>query len=75
MKVPYTKVVIESAGVKSSKKVSTIDTGEYLAKRQQIMAEINADKVNIDWSCFKKTEAEKIELKKRKKAYKESLKN
>jgi hypothetical protein len=69
MKVPYTKVVIESAGVKSSKKVSTIDTGEYQVKRSQILAEINANKIVIDRDCFIKSHMERVALKQAKRSY------
>ena len=59
---------------KPSKVIKAQDTGEYHQRRVQILAEINADKISIDRECFRKSFAEKLELKKRIKEYKQSIK-
>lgn len=56
------------------KPVKVQDTLEYQKRRVQIQKEINEDKVSIDRECFKKSFAEKLELKKRIKEYKQSIK-
>lgn len=45
------------------------ETSEYLYKRQQILNEINSNKVNIDRECFKHSTADRIALKKAKQEY------
>lgn len=57
-----------------SKPIRVQDTLEYQQRRVQIQKEINEDKVFIDRECFKKSFAEKLELKKRIKEYKQSIK-
>jgi len=57
-----------------SKPIKVQDTLEYQQRRVQIQKEINEDKVFIDKECFKKSFAEKLELKKRIKEYKQSIK-
>lgn len=52
-----------------AKAVKVQDTLEYQQKRIQVIKEINANKVDIDRSCFKHSTAEKIQLKKDKKFY------
>lgn len=37
--------------------------GEYLARRAEIIAEVQCPRVNIDRACWTKTEAEKDQLK------------
>ncbi len=46
------------------------ETQEYQRNRYELHKEINENKVEIDRSVFKKTEVEKVLLKKLKKAYK-----
>ena len=58
-----------------SKPIKVQDTLEYQQRRVQIQKEINEDKVSIDRECFKKSLTEKLELKKRIKEYKQSIKN
>lgn len=57
-----------------SKPIKIQDTLEYQQRRVQIQKEINEDKVSIDRECFKKSFAEKLELKKRISEYKKSIK-
>ena len=57
-----------------SKPIKVQDTLEYQQRRVQIRKKINEDKVSIDRECFKKSFAEKLELKKRIKEYKQSIK-
>jgi len=57
-----------------SKPVKVQDTLEYQQRRVQILKEINENKVSIDRECFKKSHMEKLELKKRIKEYKQSIK-
>lgn len=52
------------------KVVPITETADYKNKRNQIQAEINANKVNIDRSVFIKTPEEKRELKYAKQLYK-----
>jgi adenylylsulfate kinase-like enzyme len=52
------------------KAVPITETADYKNKRNQIQAEINANKVNIDRSVFVKTPAEKEHLKHVKQLYK-----
>jgi len=56
------------------KPIKVQDTLEYQQRRVQIQKEINEDKVSIDRECFRKSFAEKLELKKRIKEYKQSIK-
>lgn len=69
MKNKYVKVILEDAGIKVNKKLTVTDTSDYQHKRTQIISEINADKVKIDYEVFKKNTLEKIALKKAKKEY------
>ncbi len=57
------------------KTIPVQETHEYQQKRIQILKEINSEKINIDRECFKKYFTEKLELKKRIKEYKQSIKN
>ena len=57
-----------------SKPIKIQDTLEYQQRRVQIQKEINEAKVSIDRECFKKSFAEKLELKKRISEYKKSIK-
>lgn len=47
-----------------------IDSEEYILRNKKLQEEINAFPVNIDYSCFKKTPQEKMELKELKANYK-----
>jgi len=57
-----------------AKPIKVQDTLEYQQRRVQIQKEINENKVSIDRECFKKSFTEKLELKKRIKEYKQSIK-
>ena len=52
-----------------AKPIKVQDTLEYQHKRIQVLKEINANKVDIDKSCFKHSTLEKIQLKKDKKSF------
>jgi adenylylsulfate kinase-like enzyme len=52
------------------KVVPTTETADYKNKRNQIQAEVNANKVSTDKTVFMKTPAEKAELKHVKQLYK-----
>lgn len=56
-----------------AKPIKVQDTLEYQQRRAQIQKEINSEQVSIDRECFRKSHAEKLELKKRIKEYKQSI--
>jgi len=49
-----------------------MESQEYQQKRDKIIAEINADKISIDRSIFKKSKDEKLLAKEAKKDWKKS---
>lgn len=50
------------------------NSSDYKARNEALQREINQFKVNVDRSVFSKTPEEKLELKRMKKEYKQSLK-